>query len=360
MKKLLFIVLAMVLALSVGLVGCGGEGEGEGEPAVWNTSIPVNMHLTVPNSFVSVANKTYVPWANEVMNHTGSLGGTFNITITWANSPYGSEDSLAGISTGLSDIGQLSGDTYDLGGIGYLPFMYPNVSSLVYAGYTILRDEVATWDKLAQLRDVRILLVTPLHGANWIGVLPFNVTQPGDLAGLRVRAEPGEVPTLQALNATPKTNIALSNLAGQLSGGYVDGAFVTYSAMLSYGLLAPINYTTQLGLFPRMYTLACNKDWYDSLPSEAQDWLGNCTTMARSLYYAAIHEGAVNYYKGQVAANLTASGKPPIYVVNGSLLDPWINATAGVKTTWAADMTYKGYTGAALLAEIEALVAAAP
>jgi TRAP-type C4-dicarboxylate transport system substrate-binding protein len=301
----------------------------------------------------------YIPWANGVMNHTGSKGGTFNITITYGPSPFGAEDSLAGISQGLADIGQLSGDTYDLGGIGYLPFMFPSLTSCAYVGYTILHDEVGTWDELAQLRDVKILLVSPLHSANWIGKTK-NVILPADIVGVNVRAEAGELPTIAALGANPKTNIALNNLAGQMSGGYVDGGFVTYSAMISYGLLASTTYITQVNLFPRLYSLAINKDVYDGLPSEARQWLDSCCTRDKSVYWAQQHAAAEGYYKSQVVNNLTASGKPAIHVLTAGELDAWKSATSGVKTTWATDMTSLGYNGTALLNRVIALVAAAP
>jgi len=358
LKKLIFIALAVVLALSIGLVGCGGGGDEC--PTSWNTTVALAMHLTVPNKFVSLASKVYIPWADEVMNHTGSEGGTFNITITYGSSPFGAEDSLGGISTNLADIGQLSGDTFDLGSIGLLPFMYPNLTSAAYTGYTIFHDEVATWDKLLQLRDVVVLLVSPLHGANWVSD-DYNVTAPGEIAGLAVRAEGNEVDTIQVLNATAVTNIAINDVAGKISGGDIDGAFVTYSAMMSFGIVNVINYTTQMcGLFPRMYSLAINKDVYDCLAPEAKAWLDNCTTLQKSVDYAVLHADSEGYYKTQVTNNLSAAGKNPIYECTGTCCDAWETATAGVKTTWAADMNTLGYNGTGLLARVEALVAAAP
>jgi len=56
--------MAVMLALSIGLVGCtttGEEEEEEEEPAVWNTTIPLTMHCTISNR-ASIVEFIFDPW----------------------------------------------------------------------------------------------------------------------------------------------------------------------------------------------------------------------------------------------------------------------------------------------------------
>lgn len=81
MKKLLFISLALVLALSVGLVGCGGEGEGETAP----TEIKVGLARELNEDLVvfecGYGGTVYRWFADEVNDDGGIYLSDYNVTV---------------------------------------------------------------------------------------------------------------------------------------------------------------------------------------------------------------------------------------------------------------------------------------
>ena len=137
MKKLLFISLAVVLALSAGIIGCTPtEGEGEGEPELWDSEIALTMHCTISPK-ASIVEEIFDPWVEEVHALEGDDGGSFNITVTYGEAPFSAATSLNGISTGAADIGQLSPETFNLGGAGYLPLYFDSIEETAYVMYNL-------------------------------------------------------------------------------------------------------------------------------------------------------------------------------------------------------------------------------
>lgn len=345
MKKLLFIVLATVLALSVGLVGCGGEGEGEGE-AVWNYTIPLTAHFTISDR-ASVCEAVYQPWMAAVNALNGTQGGHFNITATYGDSPFDDVGSLWGISSGVVDIGQLNPDTFKIGHIGYLPWYFDSMNETAYVTYKLFANETATWDKKGDLSQVKVILTSPLWGAEYWGIT--NVTVPADFSGLKVRAEYAEVDGITALGATA-VNIGTSDLASSFPVT-IQGCFFTWSGIGGFvGLGWATNFTTEVNMFYRPYVLAINKASYDALPAEAQTALMSVSGLDASVAYANAHFAAAADARHEVE---TGPMFPPpahpewgrnITVLNSTQLDLWKAATAGVDDLWKNYLN--GFNGA--------------
>jgi TRAP-type C4-dicarboxylate transport system substrate-binding protein len=371
MKKLLFIALAVILALSVGLVGCAG-GEEEEEPAVWNSTITLTAHFTISDR-ASVCEFVYQPWIAAVEALTGSLGGKFNITATYGDSPFDDVGSLWGISSGVVDIGQLNPDTFKIGHIGYLPWLFSSMSDAAYVTYKLFADEVATWDKKGDLSKVKVLLTSPLWPAEYWGTT--NVKVPADLQGLKVRAEYAEVDGISALGATP-VNIGTSDLANSIMTHVVDGCFFTWSGIGGFvGLGEATQYTTQVDMFYRPYVLAMNKAAWDALPAEAQAKLATVCTAAKSVELTNAHfAGAADARQEVIDGPADYSTHPPtfhpewgrdIYVPTPAELALWKTATAGVKDLWEDYLNeFNGGEfptwGTDILARAQALIAQAP
>ena len=153
----------------------------------WDYVIPLTFHCTA-NPTASVWVYVYQPWIWAVQNATGPNGGKFEFTVTFGESPYTPEDSLTALSDGIVDVGQLSTDTFNLGAIGYLPFVF-SMESGAYVTHKIYEED---WDALGELDDVKMLISSGLQPAQWWGNV--QVTSLADLAGLDVRAEGAEVP----------------------------------------------------------------------------------------------------------------------------------------------------------------------
>jgi TRAP-type C4-dicarboxylate transport system substrate-binding protein len=411
LKKLLFISLAAVLALSVGLIGCAGGGVkydliiassagGSTTPAArtysyaqgkvvalvatpdeyyhfvnwtgdvgtvadvnaatttiimngdysitanfelepWDYTIRLNFHCTVPPS-VGLVQKVYLPWAQAVENATGPDGGKFKFNFTYGDTPYNDQDSLMALSTGVVDLGQLSGETFHLGSIGYLPFLW-DMAEAAYATYNLLATEVGDWDALGELDDVKVLLASPLQPTEWWGNV--RVTTLADLAGVRIRAEAGEVPTIEALGATPVTGIEIGDLAGNLLAGLVDGYFYGYPGGIRLGLCEVTQYNTEVNLFTRVFVLAMNREVYEGLHPDARALLDTFCTAEKSVKLAKAYEAGQADGKFGLNNYRASHGQSPIYVLPEAELDNWKDACASVYTAWIANMTALGFDG---------------
>lgn len=419
MKKLLFISLVAILALSVGLVGCsaptqytltvasgtGGSvfpaagdhtystgqvvdikatpGEGynfvkwtgdvstvanvnaattkitmDGDCSIkanfeaqpWDSTITLECHFTVPNAQTSVAAKVYLPWITELEAINGTNGGHFKVNVTYGDTPYDATTGLWALSTGVVDMGQLSGDNFKLGGIGYLPFFFPSITSAAYTYQKLLRDEANTWDVLGELDDVKVLIASPLWGDQFFG--NFNATTLAAFVDKKMRAEAAETDTIRALKAIPVT-IPTSDVANALSLHTVDGLFFTYSAW-NFGVHTATSYCTEVNLKFRPYMLAMNKAVYEGLPSEARAALDSICTPAKAVAYATAHLASQGFSKGKITA------LHPIDYLSTAELANWKAATSGVATTWVTYMNGLGFQGAAILARAQALMTEQP
>jgi TRAP-type C4-dicarboxylate transport system substrate-binding protein len=351
LKKILFIALAAIMALSLALVGgCAGEGEGEGE-VVWNYTIPLTFHPTI-SKFASIVQEAVNPWVAEVNALVGSQGGTFNVTIVNpGDSPFDAAGSLAALSVGTTDMGMLSPETFALGGAGYLPFYFDSPEETAYVCYNLWTENNAEWDANGQLNGVKILLTVPLWGSQmWTRFV--NVTSAANLSGQLIRsdAQAVESATIAAWGATP-TYIVVSELAGALTGNTISACMFTYSGIGgAAGLGTPVtNYTTELDIIYRPYAFAMYKAKWDSLPAEAKTLLATVCGVDKSMEYAALHHAAEA--EDRNATDLDR----PIYVPTESEKDTFIDAVAGIDDIWEGTLNTLGYDGAGVLARIAAL-----
>jgi len=366
LKKILFISLAVVLALSVGLIGCEGEGE---EPDVWDSEILLTIHPTI-SPFASIVGEVINPWVDEVNALTGTDGGSFNLTIVSpGDAPFDAASSLSALSIGTTDMGMLSPETFHLGGIGYLPFEFDSIEECAYVTYNLWTEDDGVWDVDGQMNGVKILLSTPLWGSQlWTTLIGGNVTVAADMAGLKIRSDAQNVEsaTIQALGATA-VNIGVSELSGQLETDAIDGCFFTYSGIGGAADLGGVtNYTTELNMIYRPYSIAMWKAKWDALPTDAKTALETVCGAEKSMEYATLHLAGEEADRDDTIDGPCAySGPPfpcndrntdygrPIYVADTSTFEA---ATASVASDWAAYMTDTlEFDGAGILARIAEL-----
>ena len=329
----------------------------------WDEPVTLTFHATISDR-ASIVEFVFKPWIEELKGLTGSQGGTFDVVETYGDAPFDATASLSAISTGTVDMGQLSGDTYHLGGIGFLPFLFPDMETAAYATYHLFTEDDGKWDAAGELTDVKILITTPLWGMQWWGNVDVRV--PADVAGVKVRSEANEGLALLALNAIP-VNLGTSDLGSALQTGIVEGCFFTYSGIGGFSGVGPnTQYTTELNLYYRSYSLAMNREVYEGLPAEARQALDSITGADASMYWAAQHKAGEADAKDE-----TISGPmfpPPAhpewgrvpYEPTAAELQQWIDATAGVADEWVTYMTDTlGFDGQGILDRVEALIAAA-
>ena len=365
MKKILFISLAVVLALSVGLIGC--EGETPPEEDVWDSEITLTLHPTI-SQFASIVELVIFPWIDEVEALVGDDGGSFNITVvTPGDSPYDAAGSLAAIAAGTTDIGMLSPETYHLGGAGYLPFEFDSIEQTAYVMYRLMTDNDGVLDANGQLDGVKLLITMPLWGSQlWTTLNGGNVSVVGDMAGmlLRTDGQAVESATVQAFGATP-VHIGVSELAGSLQTGALEGCMFTYSGIGGAADLGGVtNYTTELDVVYRPYALAMDLDAYDALPADAKTALDSVCGLDASVAWASAHiAGQAEDKQATIDGPCFMPPPPTCYPeygrpINEADTSTFIAAVVDVKPDWATYMTDTlGYDGAAILTAITDLKA---
>lgn len=319
----------------------------------WDSTITLTFHGTISER-ASIVEYVFKPWIEELKSLTGSQGGKFDVIETYGDAPFDATASLSAIGTGAVDMGQLSGDTYHLGGIGFLPFYFPDMESAAYATYYLFTEDNQKWDATGELADVKVLITAPLWGMEWWGNVDARV--PDDLVGVKVRSEVNEGLALLALGALP-VNLGTSDLGASLQTGIVEGCFFTWSGIGGFSGVGPnVDYVTQLDIYYRSYSIAINRDVYEALPAEAKQALDSISTAEKSVELAAAHyAGAEDNEKAE-----TFAGKP-VYVPTAAEMQLWKDATAGVAGEWAAYMTDTlGFDGAGILARAQQLISQAP
>lgn len=367
MKKFMFIALAAVLALSVGLMGCGDETPA---PDIWDSEITLTLHPTI-SPYASIVTEVIFPWIDEVEALVGDDGGSFNITVvTPGDSPYDAAGSLAAIAGGTTDIGMLSPETYHLGGAGYLPFEFDSIEQTAYVMYRLLTDNDGALDANGQLDGVKLLITMPLWGSQlWTTLSGGNVSVVGDMAGMKLRTDGQAVEsaTVQAFGATP-VHIGVSELAGSLQSGALEGCMFTYSGIGGAADLGGVtNYTTELNVIYRPYALAMDLDAYDALPTDAKTALDSVCGLDASVAWATAHiAGEADDRQDTIDGPCLMQGPPPCVEhpeygrpINEADTSTFEAAVVDVKSDWGAYMTGTlGYDGDAILAAITSLKAA--
>jgi len=103
------------------------------------------------------------------------------------------------------------------------------------------------------------------------------VRRPEDLPGLRIRhpsAVIGE--TLRAWGASP-AGMPVSELAGNLEKGVIDGLVIPYDGVLAFRLAPYIRYSTELLSYVSSFAVVMNQEAFDRLPPDLQQLIEDTT-----------------------------------------------------------------------------------
>jgi TRAP-type C4-dicarboxylate transport system substrate-binding protein len=103
------------------------------------------------------------------------------------------------------------------------------------------------------------------------------VRRPEDLQGLRIRhpsAVIGE--TLRAWGASP-AGMPVSELAGNIEKGVIDGLVIPYDGVLAFRLAPYIRYSTELFSYVNSFAVVMNQDAFDRLPPDLQQLIDDTT-----------------------------------------------------------------------------------
>ena len=160
---------------------------------------------------------------------------------------------------------------------------------------------------------------------------------------------------MTALQGTP-VEIATSDLGTSLEKGLVDSCFLTWSAILSFGVKDVTKYHVACNIFSRTWMIVMNKRVWDSMLPDLQKVFTDCSGPTNSAAYSAANEKQTAGLKNPIAGSNKAAGKPPIYVLSKDETAAWKAALLPVWDKWSADLEAKKLPGKAIIQDINSFV----
>jgi len=263
-KRILFILLAVVLAVSLGLIGCGGgeqEEEEEEEPEV--------ITLTYGSLYGSdhTFSKADTEWMDKIEADTD---GQVDFEVYWGATLISRAESCTELVAGVADLAYIgpgySASGYDIDK-GILAFSYG------VPGYDARRFIFQTiWDEFpeyqAEFADMKIMCTSVSSTYQLLTNTPVRTLD--DLSGLRIKATGSFIDMINALGGEG-ISLPMGDVYTSLQKNDIQGALVPYSTIQAFSFYEVADYMTILDL-----TSACrparamNLDAYNSLPADIQ------------------------------------------------------------------------------------------
>ena len=260
MKKVLALVLALVMVLS--MTACGSKG---GEA---NADKVYELKVSTTQTEKSMIYAGLQAAADSVAEKTN---GKVKVTI-YPSSQLGAEEDMIdqalqgmGIAV-LTDAGRLSSYVNDIGilNMAYIVEDYDQ-------GLKLMETETFKgWDKGLIEKGIRTLTYNYYDGArSFMGNAKFET--PADLKGVVCRT-PGAAPyveSITALGATPY-NIAWSEVYNGIQTKAIDACEVQYTSAVSSAMYEVCKYVSKTEHINLFNMVICGEKWFSQLPEEYQ------------------------------------------------------------------------------------------
>ncbi|MEQ8234155.1 MAG: C4-dicarboxylate TRAP transporter substrate-binding protein [Gammaproteobacteria bacterium] len=318
-----------------------------------------DLHLTV-----ATTHPPTLPWVSVIRDHVmpelvaGLAAQRPAIHLTWTpafGTLYKWHDSLAGVESGLADIGWVGSlwesSRLPLQNVTYaLPFITDDLPALLTA-INRLHDEMpalrASWEK---------------YGAHFLGasgvdtyhlLTTFPVRSLDDLAGRRILA-PGAAATWLRGTGAIAVDGALSSYYTQLRTGVADGVLSILTGAHPFRIHEVAPYVTLVGIGAQCTgALVANRDAWQALPGAARSLL---TRLGRE--YSAIAAAEVVARYDRALAALAADGAH-IVTLPAAEKQRWIDGLPPLAVEWVARNEARGLPARAMLGALMAALRAA-
>lgn len=173
-----------------------------------------------------------------------------------------------------------------------------------------------------------------------------------DFAGLRLRVAGrfiGEA--VQALGATP-VGIPLGGIYEALSRGQVDGMLVNWAITQPFRFYEVTQYHSDYPLFQSMLMTLMSQESYDRLPPDLQAVIDANSGIAYATKMGEIWDTAT-----EPAKQATRDAGNEVFEIAPEEIARWKAAVQPAYDVWMAEMTSRGYDGAALFAALQEITA---
>jgi TRAP-type C4-dicarboxylate transport system substrate-binding protein len=348
MKRILLVVLVTIIVGGMLLAGCAKT---PASTTVADTGQTYNLKFsyhTPPQA--SMVGAYFQPWTAAIEQATG---GRVKVTHYAGESLVKAKDQYDSLVSGLSDMALV--DPSETSGrfpqteFDTLPYIFPDTT----IGARVYWDIVQKYAVNADFKDVKVLGVVVIAPSNYVGNKPAqNVA---DFKGLRVRtAGRTEGWMIEALGGSP-VEVATSELYSSLERGLIDSVFLSWSAVLSFGVKDVTKYRTECNLYYRAWPILMNKKVWDSMPANIQKAIMDASGQDNSANYCTANEKLAVGAKNAIAGSDKGAGKPAIYTLTADQFASWKAASMPVWDKWSADLEAKKLPGKAIITDIKSL-----
>lgn len=299
-KKVLFISLAVVLALSVGLIGCGGNGEPE-EPDV----IELKFAHTVPP--VEATAGAWIAWGDMIEEEwadiKGADEGALNFTYYWSMSLLMAHEMYDGVEAGTADIGffpiGINPGLLPMNEIFRLCFLFNSMDEALCVGQEAYGGEETLFIDEIEGDGAVKFLTWYMMGPYQLHMKTDDVTLPADLAGRPIGAE-GEILDIITAAGGTAVETTFATIAGGLDLGTIQGNIIHMAAQFACGGLDFTTSHTNFGTagvanVPAVFIM--NPDTWDSLPTALQALIVSKLPELAAGQQAAL-AGSIGYFTG--------------------------------------------------------------
>ncbi len=230
-----------------------------------------------------------------------------------------------------------------------LPFIMTNAEAASRAYWDLFEKEMKDTD----YKGVKIL-ATWVHGPGMLHTNKSIKTIP-DISGVKYRT-PSRLAgmLLEQLGASP-IGMPVTAIPEALSKGVIDGAVVPWEVTTSLKIPELVHNHTEFAegysFYTITFTLAMNKDSYDSLPDNLKKVIDDNSGIELSAFAGKMQSGA----DGPSREIAVAAGND-IVTLSPEESEEWKAAAQPVYDRWIADVNSKGIDGQALLEEAKALI----
>lgn len=233
-----------------------------------------------------------------------------------------------------------------------LPFMNENAESSSQAVWEYYLTTPAVQKEFSGVKP----LAFHVHDEGYVHTRDKQIKTLADFKGLKMRAPTRQTNKLLAKLGASPVSMPLPALPESISKGVIDGFLLPWEVIPSVNLQELVKYHTETdpkerALYSAVFIMAMNPAKYDSLPPELKKVIDNNSGAG-----LVKHIGKTWDESAAAGRKSAEEHKNVFYVVPGTELASWRNASASLYDEWVADVTAKGNDGKALLAKAQSLI----
>ena len=278
-KKILFILLAVVLALSVGIIGCTAaptqQEEEEEEPGVIELKF---AHSVPPMEPTAVQ---FMEWGDMIEEQWAATKGAdepgLNFTYYWSMSLLMPHEMYDGVEAGTADIAFLAigvnPGLLPMNEVGRLTFLFRSMDEALCVGADMYEGEETLFVDEIEGDGAVKFLTWYMMGPYQLHMATDDVTLPADIAGRPIGAE-GEILDIITAAGGTAVETTFATIAEGLDLGTIEGNIMHMAGQWACGGLDCTTSHTNFGTAGVATTVACyimNPDSWHSLPNGLQD-----------------------------------------------------------------------------------------